>query len=67
MRTHDPADANKAVKSCFSCHKAASADDAPSAKTAFHDKCQGCHKEKLAANPKAPTKCLECHKRVSPP
>lgn len=62
---HKDADPTKAATSCYNCHKAAAdaATKAPDAKTAFHTRCQGCHKEKQATNPKAPTKCMECHKK----
>ena len=68
---HKDADPAKAVVSCYNCHKAAAdaATKAPDAKTAFHTRCQGCHKEKAAANPnfKGPTtKCMDCHKKAAP-
>jgi len=51
---------------CGTCHKAEKVDKTPSLKDAFHDQCQGCHKEKAKADPtmkdKAPTTCAKCHK-----
>lgn len=60
---HKDADPAKAVVSCFNCHKAAAEEKTPDAKTAFHNRCQGCHKEKQQTNPKAPVKCMDCHKK----
>ena len=60
---HKDADPAKAVVSCYNCHKAVAEGKTPDAKTAFHTRCQGCHKEKQAANPKAPIKCMDCHKK----
>ena len=31
-------------------------------KNPFHIRCVGCHKQKISQSPKAPTKCVECHK-----
>lgn len=60
---HKDADPAKAVVSCYNCHKAAAVDKTPDAKTAFHTRCKGCHTQKQATNPKAPTKCMDCHKK----
>jgi len=63
---HKDADPAKAVQSCYNCHQAASADKTPDAKTAFHTRCKGCHTQKQATNPKAPFKCMDCHKKAAP-
>jgi len=60
---HKDANPAKAVVSCYNCHKATGDEKNPDAKAAFHNKCTACHKEKQATNPKAPTKCMECHKK----
>lgn len=49
-------------KKCGACHSVDA--KAPAAKDAFHTTCQGCHKTENEKNgKKAPTKCLECHKK----
>lgn len=53
------------VKKCAACHlnptdKAQSCKEKSTSKNPYHIRCLGCHKEK--ADPKAPTKCAECHK-----
>jgi hypothetical protein len=49
---------------CTTCHAVKEAKGgAPTAKDAFHAKCQGCHKEAAAKGKPAPTKCAECHKK----
>ncbi len=53
----------KNPKACTTCHGSEAKNGAPPAKTAFHDKCQGCHKDMAAKGVKAPTKCAECHKK----
>ena len=50
-------------KACATCHKAEAKDKALAAKDAFHNLCQGCHKDAAAKGAKAPTKCNECHKK----
>ena len=51
-------------KACTTCHDPKEAKGgAPLAKDAFHEKCQGCHKESAAKGMSAPTKCNECHKK----
>ena len=65
---HKEKDGKKEV-SCFECHQKKEEGGVPSAKSAFHDKCAGCHSEKVAADPtlkgKAPEKtkdeCNLCH------
>lgn len=49
---HNGVDAGK----CTTCHKKKKGD-APSAKSAFHKTCKGCHKKMK----KGPTKCKQCH------
>ena len=44
---------------CSSCH--GKLEDSPGYKDAMHNKCQGCHKEKVAEGLKAPTMCPACH------
>ncbi len=52
--------------SCVYCHKAATAGDVSSRKTASHISCIGCHRERIAANrPAGPDSCLGCHDRTS--
>ena len=53
----------QAPKACTTCHKAEAKDKTLAAKDAFHNMCQGCHKEAAAKGAKAPTKCNECHKK----
>lgn len=53
------------VKKCVACHlnptdKAPSCKEKSTSKNPYHLRCLGCHKEK--ADPKAPTKCADCHK-----
>lgn len=53
------------VKKCAACHlnptdKAPSCKEKSSSKNPYHIRCLGCHKEK--SDPKAPTKCADCHK-----
>lgn len=51
-------------KACTTCHMVKEVKDkAPVAKDAFHNLCQGCHKEQAAKGVKAPAKCNECHKK----
>lgn len=50
-------------KACTTCHGATAKDNTPSAKDAFHTRCQTCHKEMAAKGTPAPTKCNECHKK----
>jgi len=51
-------------KACTTCHDPKEAKGgAPLAKDAFHERCQGCHKESAAKGMSAPTKCNECHKK----
>jgi len=59
------AGSDTAVKKCAVCHlnptdKAPSCQDKSTSKNPFHVRCIGCHKDK--GDPKAPTKCTECHK-----
>jgi hypothetical protein len=54
----------KEAQACGMCHQATGAKDSvPSAKDAFHKKCQTCHKESAAKGVKAPLQCTECHKK----
>jgi hypothetical protein len=54
----------KEPQSCFKCHPAKdSEDNTPPAKKAFHKMCIACHKESLAKDITAPTKCNECHRK----
>jgi hypothetical protein len=57
---HKDADSPKA---CTTCHGKEAKDKAPAAKDAFHNLCQGCHKDAAAKGASAPTKCNECHKK----
>ena len=57
---HKDADSPKA---CTTCHGKEAKGKAPAAKDAFHNLCQGCHKDAAAKGAKAPTKCNECHKK----
>jgi hypothetical protein len=50
-------------KACTVCHGKEAKEAQLSARDAFHTKCQGCHKEMVAKGLKAPTKCMECHKK----
>lgn len=59
------ADSDTVVKKCASCHlnptdKAQSCKEKSTSKNPYHIRCLGCHKEK--GDPKAPTKCADCHK-----
>ena len=48
---------------CTACHPESGAKTGiPEATGAFHKQCQSCHKESIAKNVPAPTKCVECHK-----
>ena len=51
----------QAIRSCETCHKvtevATTADALPGLKSAYHQQCMGCHKEKQ----QGPMKCAECH------
>lgn len=55
------------VKKCSSCHLTPEKAETPKmsemsmTKNPFHIKCISCHKE--AKDPKAPTKCADCHKK----
>lgn len=53
----------QAPKACTTCHGKEAKGKAVTAKEAFHTTCQGCHKESVAKGTKAPTKCMECHKK----
>ena len=57
---HKDADSPKA---CTTCHGKEAKGSTPAAKDAFHNRCQGCHKDAAAKGAKAPTKCNECHKK----
>jgi len=50
-------------KACTTCHGKEAKGGAPAFKDAFHERCQGCHKESAAKGMSAPTKCNECHKK----
>jgi len=50
-------------KACTTCHEKEAKGEAIPAKEAFHNLCLGCHREVVKQGPKAPTKCMECHKR----
>jgi hypothetical protein len=50
-------------KDCTTCHGKEAKGAQPAAKDAFHTRCQTCHKEMAAKGLKAPTKCMECHKK----
>ncbi len=50
-------------KACTTCHGKEAKGSQPSARDAFHGKCQTCHKEMMAKGMKPPTKCTECHKK----
>jgi hypothetical protein len=50
-------------KVCTTCHGKEAKDGQPSARDAFHKRCQGCHKEMVEKGLKPPTKCMECHKK----
>jgi hypothetical protein len=52
---HHESKTKEEIKKCVECHGKDA--NAPSGKDAFHDQCQGCHKEQA----KGPTKCKECH------
>jgi hypothetical protein len=60
------AGANQEVKKCSDCHLKPEKAETPTCtemspkKNPFHIKCLGCHQEKK--DPKAPTKCADCHK-----
>jgi hypothetical protein len=55
----------KEPQPCVVCHLAKEVKaNAPIAKDAFHKQCQTCHKEQAAKGVKAPTKCMECHKKA---
>ncbi len=47
---------------CTNCHKAKAEGKKPSLKDAMHTRCKGCHEKELATHPKAPVKCMQCHK-----
>ncbi len=50
--------------SCMPCHDRTDVKNgAPPIKDAYHKNCIECHKESLAKNVNAPTKCNECHKK----
>jgi hypothetical protein len=54
----------KEPESCLKCHPVKGSEgNAIPAKMAFHKMCMTCHKESLAKDIKAPTKCNECHKK----
>jgi hypothetical protein len=48
---------------CTTCHEKEAKGKTPSAREAFHTRCQTCHKEMAAKGLHPPTKCMECHKR----
>ena len=48
---------------CTTCHGKEVKGSTPSARDAFHNRCQTCHKEVAAKGLHAPTKCMECHKK----
>ncbi len=50
---------------CEKCHAASgeAKGNVATAKDAFHGKCITCHKENADKGGKAPTKCMECHKK----
>ena len=52
------------VQKCGECHDAEKKNgNAPNLKTAFHNQCQGCHKD-VGDEAKAPVKkCNSCHKK----
>ena len=52
---HHASKTKEEIKGCFECH--GKDESASPAKTAFHNSCRGCHKEKGAG----PTKCNDCH------
>jgi len=65
---HHPSKPEKAMKgtaeNCTNCHvKTAVAPMTTGVQKAFHNTCQACHKEKVAAGKPAPMKCTECHKK----
>ncbi|HUJ69560.1 MAG TPA: cytochrome c3 family protein [Syntrophorhabdales bacterium] len=53
----------QAPKACTTCHGSEAKGSQPAAKDAFHTRCQTCHKEMAAKGSKAPTKCVDCHKK----
>ncbi len=59
---HHTTKEGQAVDKCSKCHGAD--PKALAAKDAFHKLCQDCHKQKNEKEgKKAPTKCMECHKK----
>ncbi len=55
---HHKMEKGKDARACFECHKCKKGA-APSAASAFHHTCKGCHKKEH----KGPTKCSGCHKK----
>ncbi len=53
----------KDPKACTICHEKEPKGAAIPAKEAFHNMCISCHKDMAKDGLKAPTKCMECHKR----
>ncbi len=49
-------------RGCFQCHQCKKKGNIPSARTAFHRNCRGCHaKMKKAGKATGPTSCTGCH------
>ena len=53
----------QAPKGCETCHGKEAKGATLAGKDAFHNACQGCHKDAAAKGTAAPTKCNECHKK----
>ena len=62
---HHKAEPDATPEACSSCHKRDVKDvtegEPPAMKTAAHNQCRKCHKEKVETGAKPPTKCKECH------
>ncbi len=56
-------EATKAYQLSAACSKCHGKDAKGYQRDAFHRNCRGCHKEMAAKGSKAPTKCMECHKK----